>query len=165
MGSLNTTIIRLILDCTLYLASLQHKNTHDLLLPEDHLVNNRDFFANQILKDVDLLSACLQHSPEESLLLVHLLLNNANQIKPSTIKLDTKQKRNEFEDILCKDFIARTVGNDFDRIIKQMSNVVAEDTRNSGSNQLFKISYDLLSPEDLIADESDVDFFNNKKYW
>lgn len=163
MGSLNTAIIRLILDCTLYLASLQRKKTHDLLLPEDHLVDDREFFADQILKDVDLLSACLQHSPEESLLLVHLLLNNVNQMKPSSIKLDTKQKRNEYEEILCKDFITRTVGNDFDRTIKQMSNVVAEDTRNSGSNQLFKISHDLLSPEDLTTDESD--FFNNKKYW
>lgn len=84
-------------------------------------------------------------------------------MKPSSIKLDTKQKRNEYEEILCKDFITRTVGNDFDRTIKQMSNVVAEDTRNSGSNQLFKISHDLLSPEDLTTDESD--FFNNKKYW
>jgi hypothetical protein len=163
---LNTTIIRLILDCTLYIASIHSKNT-SVLLTEQH-VDDREFFANQILKDVELLSACLQHSPEESLLLVHYLLSNANRVKFESfhfsVKLETKADRSEYEEILCKEFISKVIGNDFDKTIKQMNNVVAEDTRSSGSNQLFKISYDLLSPEDF-ADANESSFFNNKKYW
>ncbi len=131
-------------------------------------MDDREFFANQILKDVDLLSVCLQHSPEESLLLVHYLLSSANRVKSESIhfsvKLETKADRNKYEEILCKEFIKKAIGNDFDKTIEQMNKVVADDTHSSGSYQLFKISYDLLSPDDFVeANESS--FFNNKKYW
>ena len=159
MGSLNTIIIRLILDSTLYLATLNSIN------PTGH---RKDFFAAQIHKDIKILSQCLQHSPEESLLLVHFLLSQMKQRDKSTFKekLTSKENRNKFETAFCTEFISKIIGNDSSRIIKEMTNVLTEDAKDNGSNQLFRIAYEILSPEDVDdMNGNNKNSFNNKKYW
>ena len=72
MGFLNTAILRLILDGTLYLSTIKSDDAKALILNQNQ--NVKDFFADQIIKDINILSNCLQHSPDESLLIIHFLL-------------------------------------------------------------------------------------------
>ena len=163
IGSLNTIIIRLLLDCTLYISSL-YSDRASVLLGANYRHNVSQYFADHIVKDLKVLSNCLQHSPEESLLLIHFMHNEAQKFKNSKLKVaagfKSKDDRNKYEGVLCNEVIGK-IGNNFGQIIQQMTNVLAGDAKDSGSNQLFKIAYDLLTP----AANKDPQIFNDKKFW
>ena len=172
IGSLNSIIIRLILDCTLYMSAIKRAGETKKLLMDggNKRTDVAQYFADHIVKDVKILANCLQHSPEESLLLVHFMLNKIKlDGKIPDVSLKSKEDRNKYEKILCQDMIELIVGNDSGKIIQQMTNVLAEDAKNSGSNQLFRIAYDQLSPQEQREgdDENTIttEFFNDKKFW
>ena len=166
MGSLNTIILRLMLDCTLYLSSLHSEKAVKGMLSENKPVDVAQFFADQVVKDVKILAHCLQHSPDESLLLIHhmlyqvKLMGNKREANGGG-QMSSKEARNEYEGRLCREFITNVIGNDSGNIIQKMTEALAEDARSSGSNQLFKIAYDLLAP---VTDDS-AEFLNNRKFW
>lgn len=160
MGFLNTTLIRLLLDSTLYLSSIKNDLTQ---LVKFKVENVTTFFAQQILKDIQMFSNYIQHSPEESALLVHYLLNQLSKIninKNLNNQLQSKKQRDEYEILLCNELITKIIGNDYDKLIKQMTTLIADDLRDSSSDQLSRISYDLIQP-----DQNSESFLNDKKYW
>ena len=166
MGILNTNIVRLILHSVLYLSSIRGDDIKELISPEIKYKNASDFFSEQILKDVEILSKCLQHSPEESLLVVHHLLSQLVIFKPKTenYNLDTQKNRNNYEKAICDELFAKVIGNDSDKIIKQMTTVINEDVLTAGTDQVYRIAHDMVSIS--AADEtSSIDFLNDKKYW
>lgn len=168
MGIFNTTLLRLILDCVLLLASEKNSQEAFKVLNPSIQVNQEDlveFFNSRIKLDLKHLSECLQHSPEESLLLVHFILNNLNKDESSgnALKsyLSKKEERNKFENLWCEFVNQKVIKNDStDKIITQMTNILMEDHKNSGSDRLFRIAYDLIEPN-----ESDSEFYNEKSFW
>jgi len=162
MGILNTNIMRLILHSVLYLSSIRSNDVKEIISPEIKYNNVSDFFAEQILKDVDILSKCLQHSPDESLLIVHYLLSQLVIFKSNTevAELKTQENRNNYEKKICNELFNKLIGNDSDKIIKQMTNVINEDVLTAGTDQVYRIAHD------MVAISTDTkDFLNDKKYW
>ena len=163
MGILNTSIMRLLLHSVLYLSSIRSDEVKEIISPEIKLKNASDFFAEQILKDVDILSKCLQHSPDESLLIVHYLLSQLVIFKSNTEvskQLISQENRNNFEKKICDELFTKLIGNDSDKIIKEMTNVINEDVLTAGTDQVYRIAHDMVPP-----DTNREDFLNDKKYW
>ena len=174
MGLLNTTILRLILDSVLYLSSTENpRDTAELLTVVENCHDTAEFFLLQINKDIRVLANVLQHSPDESLLLVHFLLsqaklyqtNRSSNLFATIIQalgiscLNTKEKRNNYEQMLCQDLLNRVINNNQDGIIKNMIKVITDDMQNSASDQLSRIAYDLIEvPES-------GHFLDDKRFW
>ena len=79
MSPLHTSLLRLILTSTLYISAITGHQQAVSQLITSYNVPPKDvsqYLADkQILKDIRILSNCLQHSIDESLLLVHFMLN------------------------------------------------------------------------------------------
>ncbi len=159
MGNLNTCILRLFLHSVLYLCAIEKKDLSNIMSSQ---VKFDDFFAEQIIKDINILSNCLHHSPDESILIVHFLLSQLQILKSKDFILDLNEKenRNRYETFICKEYFSKLIGNDYDNIIKQMTNVITDDVKNSGTDQIYRIAHDIVQPE-----EADDNFLNDKKYW
>ena len=127
MGLLNTAIMRLILNITLYIASLHSDKVSQLFQKKDRSKDMKQFFADQVMRDVKVVANCLQHSPEESLLLIHFILSQINTI-PNVKKVDatlkSKEARIKYETLFCTKLIDQIVGNHFEKILKNMTNVL-----------------------------------------
>ncbi len=126
------------------------------------------FFADQVVKDVKLLAECLQHSPDESVLLIHHILSRAKltggrkRKEDACEEMSSKEARNEYERRLREELIESVVGGESGTVIQELTRALAEDAKSSGSNQLFKIAYDLLEPP---GDNNGAEFLNNRKFW
>jgi hypothetical protein len=84
-GLLNSAILRLLLDCTLYIASKERPTETNRLLSvqiaDEHELSV--FFYDHVQRDIRVLANCLRHSPDESILLMHFALNK--------LKLESKE--------------------------------------------------------------------------
>lgn len=168
MGILNTTLVRLLLDSTLYLSSVKNKREALNIIKNSAKVNETNisaYFADQIRKDIDILSKCLKHSADDSLLFVQFLLHQFRTVKiqKSKLSLNKKEDRNNYEKVLCEAIQAGIGNQSTDKLIQQLTNVLANDANNSGSDQLFRIAYDLIEPNSTQT--VDNGFFGDKKYW
>ncbi len=124
------------------------------------------FFADQVVKDVKLLAQCLQHSPDESVLLIHHILSQVkltgDRKRKECVEMSSKEARNEYERRLREELIESVMGGESGSVIQELTRALAEDAKSSGSNQLFKIAYDLLEP---TGDNNGAEFLNNRKFW
>ena len=101
IGSMNWIMMRLILDCTLYISSL-YSDKVGVLVVADYRRDMSRYFADHIVKDIKVLSNCLQHTPEESLILIHYVLNESRKLKNSKLKvagLKSKEVRTKYEEM------------------------------------------------------------------
>ena len=64
----------------------------------------------------------------------------------------------------CKDLIAHLIGNNAEKIIKKITHLITEDSKSAGSSQLFRIAFDISTPE-AGDGEKKTNFLNDKKYW
>jgi hypothetical protein len=169
MGLLNTSMLRLILNCTMYLSSIKSREetfnviNKSLNLNKDEL---GDFLLKQIKIEINTLSKSLQHSPDETVLFVHFILNQFKVLKTKVSNFDgylkTKEDRVKYEDIFCNVVLKEIIGNDStDKLIQQCTNVLTNDSQNADSDQLFRIAYDLLEP----SSEKNASFIMEKKCW
>ncbi|RNA31081.1 E3 ubiquitin-ligase RNF213-like [Brachionus plicatilis] len=164
MGQLNTILIRLLLDCCMFLTAFKNPAQTKRLVhsPNIDAQNLQDFFLNQIKQNIKKLSQCLQHSPEESLLLFHHFIHKigtvAHPINGFDSKLTKKTDRNNFEQILCAFIKDRVFENkSVDNAIEELNTILKENA--SDSDRLFRIAYDLIdSPQDKS-------YLNNKQFW
>jgi len=176
MGVLNTIIVRLILDCSLYLSSLHSdRDVRSILMTDNNVDDVSKFFAEQVATDVKILSHCLQHSPDESLLLIHYMLSKVKLVKGNNNKkeankggeMSSKEARNQFEETFCRQFITDVIGSDSGNIIQELTKILADDAKNSGSNELFKIAYDLIEPvaDQVQSNNHPLKILDNRKFW
>lgn len=169
MGYLNTAIIRLLLDCTLYLSALESEKSRCLISNSLNIRGQGDlakFYADHVSKDINILSKCLQHSPEESMMLIHHLLSKLKNIKTKksfNSDFKTIEQRLDFENYFSKDVVSNLIGDNADKIIQEATNKLRANVKESGSNQLFRIAHDLLLPEE--KNNKNAEFLNNRKYW
>ena len=167
MGILNTCILRLILDCTMYLSSFKSIEDAIKVLNASMKEDLGEILLKQIKQQIKTLAKCLQHSPDETLLFVHFLLNQLKTCKhrnPLNFDgyLKTKEDRVKYEDFFCNTIIKGIISNDStDKLIQKCTNVLANDTKNSETDQLFRIAYDLLE----FKHENDSSFLMQKKCW
>lgn len=164
MGQLNTILIRLLLDCCMYLSAFKNPAQTKLVLhsPNINVLNLEEFFLEQIKKNVIKLSQCLQHSPEESLLVfhnfIHKIATNSFEKKTFDSKLTTKEQRNKFEEIICTFIKDRVFENkSVDKIIEELNQIIKENA--SDSDKLIRIAHDLIELPD------DENCFNQKQFW
>jgi hypothetical protein len=160
MGIINTSILRLLLDCVLFISS----KLNDQNLIFDSL--NSEYFYQQILVDIKKLSNSIHHSPDESLLFIHFILNelknfssiqNQYEYKSS---LKEKKDRIKFENIFCQLISNNILKNEsINNLIHQLTNILTKDAENSDNDQLFRIAYDLV---DIHSDNL---FLNEKNFW
>ncbi len=82
------------------------------------------FFADQVVKDVKLLAECLQHSPDESVLLIHHILSRAKMTggrkrkEEACMEKSSKEARNEYERRLREELIESVVGGESGTVFK-----------------------------------------------
>ena len=170
MSVLNTCILRLLLDCTMYLSSFKSIDEAIKIVNSSIILNKEDLceiLLKQIKQQIKTLAKCLQHSPDETLLFIHFLLNQLKVFKPRNIPnfdgyLKTKEDRVKYEDIFCNTTIKGIIANDStDKLIQQCTNILANDTKNNETDQLFRIAYDLLE----LSRENSSSFIMEKKCW
>ena len=109
MGFINTTILRLILNCTLYLSSYKSNVETAKILNSSLKVSEGNlsaFFFKQIRRNIKTLSNCIQYSPDETLLFIHFILNQFKVSKEKATNYDgylkKKEDRQRYEDIFCR---------------------------------------------------------------
>ena len=149
MGQFNTLFIRLLLDCCMYIAAFKNsQKTKKLVnLPNVDINNLQEHFTNQIKHNLKKFSECIQHSPEESLLLFHQFIHKIG-LKTCSMKnaiTDRKEDRNEFEKKLCEFIQSQVFGNkSVDNVIDELNTILKENALDS--DKLFRIAYDLIEP-------------------
>ena len=96
MGSLNTIIVRLMLDSRLCISSLHSDRLVRGMLAGNNVEDVALFFADQVIGDVKILGQCLQYSLDEPMLLIRYLLGK--------VRLAGKKiKANEDEEMSSKE--------------------------------------------------------------
>jgi hypothetical protein len=169
MGFLNTSLLRLILNCSMYLSSIKSRDSTFKIINASLNLNSEDlngFLLNQIKIEIGTLAKCLQHSPDETLLFVHFILNQFKNFKQKGPNFDgylrTKDDRTKYEDIFCNIVLKEMIGNDStDKLVQQCTNILANESENTNSDQLFRIAYDLLEPNH----DKNSSFIMEKKCW
>ena len=152
MGLLNTSVLRLLLDCVLFLSS--SKTSTDF-----------DYYYQHILVSLKRVSNAIQHSPDESILLIHCILNEFKNLnykeKHFNIDLTKKNDRIKYETIFCDLLNEKIIRNEsIDSLLQKLINILKDDSENSNGDQLFRIAHDLI--EMPTEDDS---FMNEKKFW
>ncbi|CAF0865868.1 unnamed protein product [Brachionus calyciflorus] len=169
MGFLNTTLLRLLLDCSLYLSAKQNLNHTSQIInsPIIDIKDVQEFFLKRIKSDLKILSDCIDHSPEESLLLVHFILNKMDQDDHQAdgfdLKMNEQKHRNNYEAKFCT-YINETVlkTDSSEKLIQKFNNLITEDAKNNNTDHLFKIAYDLIN---VPQSDDDSEFYNQKELW
>lgn len=174
MGYLNSSLLRLFLECSLYLASLTNSRHVSAVMQGEQKIaeaNLSDYFYKKITSTIDVLATHLQNSPDDSLLFVHFVLsqlhNRSNKNKPKkNVTFKSKEERDKFEQEFCA-FINQTViGNDtVEKLIKNFTNILTEEAKNSNSDFLFRVSHDLVEPSSKPLDSEHLEFLNNRSFW
>lgn len=162
MGQFNTLFIRLLLDCCMFISTFKNPQQIKKIvyLPNKNTNNLQEYFMNEIEKTFKKLSTCLQHSPEESLLLFHQFIHRIGlkTCSPKWKITNNREDRNKFEQKLCE-FIKDEIfeNKSVDNVIDELNTILKESAPDS--DKLFRIAYDLI---ELPENEN---YFNQKKFW
>ena len=166
MSPLMTSFLRLMLSSTLYMSLVLGKKEAQKLITVGNVNNNaRQFLVNQILKELNILSKCLQHSVDESSLLIHYLLNQMQNLPKNAPECcwKTKEECKRYEEVFC-DHISKIIkGDQVEDIIKNMTLLLKQDSENSNADQLFKIAYEILTPK--ISNNFSLNNIDEEKCW
>jgi hypothetical protein len=175
MGALNTLIIRLLLDTSLYLSSINNGDLRSILLTnnENEIASSSAFFAKQIETDIDEISNYLQISPDESLILMHILFDKiktnskflnqkSTEIEKNSIFFNQKERDN-YENLFCRELCNNLLtGNPKHLINEKMKQLLAD--HNSISDKLFEIAFDLTDTISTTNKHEKL-FPNEKFFW
>lgn len=167
MGVVNTFLIRIILDSTLYLASMTNGDQVMQLIKggqKPSRENLGEYFYQNFTTNLTALSNYLQNSPDEVLLLVHFILDKL-YVRPSNTvhRLDSKETRNLYEMDLVQSIGQINQHENVENLIGKLTAIVSDDARKStSSNTLYRISYDLIEPSGC---SNSTDSLFRKEFW
>lgn len=175
MGHVNTGLIRLLVECALYLASLSHSEyVKDIVYiqPAIKPTDLPQFFYDRLVSTLNDLAGHLQTSVDECLLFVHFVLSQA-LVKPThstkkSIVLKSKKDREKVENEFCRFVNEQILTGDYtvERLIGQFTAVLRDEAMNSESDMFFRIAYDLIEPSvDLESNETPFSFLNQAYFW
>jgi hypothetical protein len=171
MGSIQTTIMRLILHAVLYINSL--KNEQDLKkLMNVTAVKTGEFFSLQILKDLKVLSNSLQRNLDESLLLIHHILDHIVHKDVSDVSdtafdsmLLTQIDRSTFENLFCQHYLSPVITNNLQQVMTDLLTRIIDEKQNAkDEDQLSKIIHEKLEPKQNASTRSDL-FIDERLCW
>lgn len=170
MGRLNTSLMRMFLECALYLGSLTESNAVAAVLAHDQpkpASLSRYFYA-QLSKTVNRLAAHLNTSPDDSLLFVHFVLNQSmidsistttsshkSSSTKSVVELKHKKDRTKVEKEFCTFVNEKVLRRDtVEKLIASFTTVLRDEAESSGSNVFFRIAYELVRPPTTAAENN-----------
>ena len=178
MGFINTGLARLFLECALYLASLTNSQDVSAIVREEQKPIEHEmseFFYNRVVETIQRIANHLQTSPDEFILFVHFVLRQFLVTQPikklytKSLQLKSKEDRAEIENEFSEFINTRVLGanSTVEGLIGQFTNVLAEEAKNSESDLLFRIAYDLVEPaaSDNEEDSDGLEFLNQKTFW
>ena len=154
MSPLETTILRLLVNCCYYINSI-------LMLK-----NSAKLYHEHIIHDAKVLSNCLQHSIDESILLVHHVLSRITSINGFTVvdlKLNSKKTRRVYEEEFCVKYLRALIGNNSEAIIQDIHGKLKND--NKDSDIIHRIAYEQLKPNIDETDNVNFKCLNDENSW
>ena len=135
MSPLETTIFRILINCCYYINSILNNSV------------KAKTYSEHIIHDALVLSDCLQHSIDESILVVHHLLSQLTSINGFSavdLTFKTKASRREYEDAFCAVYLRQIIGDNSQAIIENMNEKIQAETKDPGVLQ--RIAYEKLTP-------------------
>jgi hypothetical protein len=165
MSPLQTSFLRLFISSSIYMSLTLGKKAEKLATSDDINNNPKMFFANQILKELEILSVCLQHSVDESSLLVHFLLNQMQNLPKNNHDScwKTKEGCKKYEEEFCSKVFKDIAGDQVEEILKNMTVLLKNDSENSNADQLFKIAYEIVTPQ--VSKNFSLNNVEEEKCW
>ena len=165
MSPLQTSFLRLIISSSIYMSLTLGKKAEKLINSADIKNNAKEFFANQILKELEILSVCLQHSVDESSLFVHFLLNQMQNLPKNNqdICWKTKEGCKKYEEEFCSQVFKDIAGDQVEEILKNITVLLKDDSENSNADQLFKIAYEIVTPQ--VSKNFSLNNIQEEKCW
>ncbi len=170
MGSLETSILRIFLNCTLYICSMKQKQSMiDLIKFKTAALDDpREYFYEQLVKELRILSKVIQNSPDESILLVHFLLNKLAFQKTNQANFNLKEQkdRDNFEKLFIETLRNRLQDeSSLDKLIKNLTDKIAQDAKHNKNDKVFQIAYELTDFGHSMSIDDELEFLQNKNYW
>ena len=165
MSPLQTSFLRLLISSSIYMSLTLGKKAEKLDTSGDINNNAKMFFVNQILKELEILSVCLQHSVDESSLLVHFLLNQMQNLPKHNHDScwKTKEGCKKYEEEFCRQVFKDISGDQVEEVLKNMTVLLKKDSENSNADQLFKIAYEIVTPQ--VSKNFSLNNIEEEKCW
>lgn len=160
MGTVNTMILRTLLDSTLYLAASHNRPVHNIMT--NGVLNNlAEYFYAHLRADLRELGKYLEISTDDVVLFMHFVVDSSqDQTVKFSSSLKTKQDRDNYENAFCGSLNEKinAHGGSVDKVVQRLNGLLKNDS--SETDQLFRIAHDLIQP---ACDESH--FLNDKCLW
>ena len=160
MGTVNTMILRTLLDSTLYLAASHNRPVQNIMTNGVN-GNFAEYFYTHLRNDLRELAKYLDISVDDVILFMHFVINTSHDQGVTFLSsLKSKQDRDNYENAFCglmnNQIIAN--GGSIDKVVQGLNDLLKNDS--SEADQLFRIAHDLIQPE---CDKAN--FLNEKYLW
>jgi len=170
MGCLNTSLMRLFLECSLYLASMTNSQ-HVCAIVRDQRSGDdmSEFFYYRLGCTVKRLATYLEISQDDCFLFVHLVLNkiltfSTRRAGPTkSVELKQKEDRQRVEKDFCE-FIDEKVLEDkktVQKLVEELTDILKIEDE-SCPDVFFQIANELTKPSFTHQDDS---ILNNSLFW
>lgn len=164
MGNLNTSLLRILLECSLYLTSKLNDNRHvaPIVYGEQNVKNLPKYFYAQLDSSIKNLAGYMNFSPDECILLVNFIIDQLCKERININPLTVKRNRDNFEKEFCQKVNQILSNEPVDRLIVKFNEILAEEAKNSSKNELINICHDQIDP---LPEPESLKFLNESSFW
>ena len=171
MGPIYSSVLRILIDSVLCLATFKTKQSFSFVDCEDET----EYFFEQVLKDLEIISVLTNRSTDETLLLMHYVVDKImvlachNKISEQDLFLKTSKSRADFENRFCNEVLSQALKEDIDEIFNTGIELLNIQLKKQNDDVLLRIAYD-CDPDYIAQDNQTISSppefdLQDLKYW